>query len=112
MAAYYQEIFSGIQGEGILVGTRQIFVRFHGCNLDCIYCDTAASKDDKPDYCEIETEAGKRSILQLQNPLTSEIIISAILQLNKNIRHHSLAFTGGEPLLNYKELNKIANVIE
>jgi 7-carboxy-7-deazaguanine synthase len=112
MVAYCHEIFSGIQGEGILVGTRQIFLRFHGCNLNCIYCDTAASKAGQPEICEIETEAGKRSILPLPNPLTAEMIIAAILQLNRNIRHHSLAFTGGEPLLHYIELNKIAKVIE
>ena len=33
------EIFSGIQGEGIHVGRRQIFLRLAGCNLRCDYCD-------------------------------------------------------------------------
>ena len=41
--ATIQEIFSGIQGEGVLVGVRQIFLRFHGCQLHCRYCDTPAT---------------------------------------------------------------------
>lgn len=34
------EIFYSIQGEGFWTGTPAIFIRFAGCNLDCIFCDT------------------------------------------------------------------------
>jgi len=41
--AQITEIFSSIQGEGIFLGAKQIFVRFKKCNMDCVFCDE--SKD-------------------------------------------------------------------
>jgi organic radical activating enzyme len=45
MKARINEVFSSIQGEGKLIGRRQVFVRFSGCNLECNYCDTPLSRD-------------------------------------------------------------------
>jgi 7-carboxy-7-deazaguanine synthase len=33
-------IFRSTEGEGIHLGTPQIFVRFQGCNIGCVNCDT------------------------------------------------------------------------
>jgi len=38
--AKISEIFKSIQGEGIYAGAEQVFVRFFGCNLNCVFCDT------------------------------------------------------------------------
>ena len=34
------EIFTSIEGEGILFGTKTMFVRMAGCHLRCRWCDT------------------------------------------------------------------------
>jgi organic radical activating enzyme len=92
------EIFSSIQGEGMLVGRRQIFVRLMECNLDCRYCDTDFVKSD---ICRIETEPGSGTFRTLPQPQTLQAV-SALVQdwlLQLPAAHHSVSFTGGEPLL-------------
>lgn len=34
------EVFRSFQGEGLLLGRRQVFVRLAGCTVGCRYCDT------------------------------------------------------------------------
>lgn len=95
--AYLHEIFSSIQGEGPLVGVRQIFARLCGCNLTCEYCDTPTSRGQLAE-ARIEQTAGTRDFVQVANPIEAAVFIKAIAKLN-NPPHHSLALTGGEPLL-------------
>lgn len=92
------EIFSSMQGEGILVGCRQIFVRFAGCNLDCHYCDTPFQPRQ---YCQVEQTAGSGEFEQVENPVNLNDVSKIISQWQDqtNHVHHSIALTGGEPLL-------------
>jgi 7-carboxy-7-deazaguanine synthase len=92
------EIFSGIQGEGLLVGCRQIFVRFAECNLRCRYCDTKESWH-APETCRVEQTPGRRDFHQAANPLRLDRFSEFIADLAKPHLHHSVALTGGEPLL-------------
>lgn len=70
------EIFLSIQGESSSVGLPTVFVRFTGCNLRCIYCDTkyAYSKGFDLSVCDILKEI-------------------------KKFGYKRVCLTGGEPLL-------------
>jgi|TARA_B100001964_G_C14257462_1_gene613259 organic radical activating enzyme len=95
MAATIQEIFCSIQGEGPYVGVRQAFIRFQGCNLSCDYCDTPQVKENIK-KCNVEISPGKKEFLQLKNPIDNEKVSNIIKNFGKI---HSVALTGGEPLL-------------
>ena len=64
MTAPIVELFSSLQGEGLLVGERQVFVRFAGCNLECAYCDTPAARSAPP-TCRVEATPGAQDWQEL-----------------------------------------------
>jgi 7-carboxy-7-deazaguanine synthase len=93
------ELFSSIQGEGPYVGYRQAFLRFHGCNLRCSYCDTV--QPDSPSHCRVEEEPGSGIFRELPNPVSPESVMEILRRWRARFPglHHSLSLTGGEPLL-------------
>ncbi|RLI90221.1 MAG: 7-carboxy-7-deazaguanine synthase QueE [Candidatus Altiarchaeales archaeon] len=82
------EIFSSFQGEGLIAGKRQIFIRFTGCNLNCNYCDTRYAR------------AGGKWMD------TDEVIDDVLRRVSNDL--HSISFTGGEPLLQHRFVGEIA----
>ena len=72
-----KEIFASIQGEGPLIGYKQLFIRFCGCNLSCKYCDTNFDVDNSDEY-------SLNQLLEIET---------------QNSDCHSISLTGGEPLL-------------
>lgn len=91
------EVFSGIQGEGLWVGCRQVFWRLAGCNLACRYCDTPEGLSCPPHW-RAEKGAGRREFAVYPNPATAEEA-AAVLRGLLQTRHQGLAVTGGEPLV-------------
>ena len=79
------EIFKSIEGEGSRAGLPTTFIRLHGCNLNCSYCDSkyACNGDD---YTELSID---------------DIIIKV-----KELGLHNITITGGEPLL-HSEISKL-----
>lgn len=81
------EIFESIQGEGVYLGKKQIFVRFFGCNINCKYCDTKLDT-----FREYEPEELFRELMQYEKD------------------YHSISFTGGEPLFQKDFLRNILKI--
>lgn len=76
------EIFYSIQGEGKTMGQPAVFLRLAGCNLRCSFCDSS--------YTWLEFQE-----MQVEEVLT---------QIKP---HKHLVITGGEPLLQQTELEKL-----
>ena len=93
------EIFNSLQGEGLYVGERQIFIRFAGCNLTCQYCDTPMSRVC-PESFRVEMTPGHHDFKNFPNPATAEQLVRILHGFNKQKGiNHSISLTGGEPLL-------------
>jgi len=89
MALKVNEIFESLQGESSYAGSPCLFIRFSGCNLRCVWCDT-----------KYAYEEGK----EIQNDEIIRIINSSKTDL--------IEFTGGEPLLQKGELIKVISGID
>src|SRR5574344_1823226 len=92
METEIKEIFASIQGEGPIVGFKQLFIRFCNCNLKCDYCDTDFDIKNAKKYTP-------------QN-LFEEIISKYDLKT-----FHSISLTGGEPLLSADFLKEFLPLI-
>ncbi|QDP57876.1 MAG: putative 7-carboxy-7-deazaguanine synthase [Prokaryotic dsDNA virus sp.] len=77
------EIFKSIQGEGRFAGTPVLFVRLSGCNRSCRFCDTKYHIEN--DNHSVEDMAG----------------------FINDSRMNIVVWTGGEPLLQIKDIKKV-----
>jgi 7-carboxy-7-deazaguanine synthase len=71
--------FLTLQGEGPYTGWPAVFIRLHGCNLRCTFCDTNFSDPNDP-VMELETLVGRAAAL------------------NNEMSERLFVITGGEPL--------------
>ena len=88
------EIFTSVEGEGILYGTKTLFVRLAGCPFKCFYCDT---KDSLP------MDSGNEYTLEEACKLIEK-------NLEKNT--YKVNFTGGDPLVQSKAVSEMAKFVK
>ena len=91
-------MFSGIQGEGTLVGERHIFIRMGGCPFRCHYCDTPLALVPQ-ENCLVEDPPGSRKFHKIPNPISPDKLAEIVAKFaNPPGLHRAIAITGGEPL--------------
>lgn len=103
------EIFSSLQGEGVYIGQRQLFIRFANCNLNCAYCDTK-KRDSKK--CRIHYNPYNNNVVTIINNPVSSLELKYIIDKFAKFRHHSISLTGNEPLLSADFLKSFLSEIK
>jgi organic radical activating enzyme len=88
------EIFTSVEGEGILYGTKTLFVRLAGCPFTCFYCDTKES---------LPLDSGTEYTIEEANQL-----------IDSNLKHqtYKVNFTGGDPLIQHQAVAQLAKHIQ
>lgn len=88
------EIFTSIEGEGILYGTKTLFVRLAGCPFSCFYCDTAEA---------LPADSGTEYDIQDALDIVTQNIQPNTFKVN---------FTGGDPLVQHRAVARMARHIK
>ena len=93
------EIFYSLQGEGPFIGRPSIFLRLSMCNLFCHWCDTA--------YTWNWIGSSFKHMNHVKYSIKEEQYYASITEILHKIRQfpcHNIVLTGGEPLLQQKQL--------
>jgi organic radical activating enzyme len=88
------EIFTSVEGEGILYGTKTLFVRLAGCPFTCFYCDTIES---------LPLDSGTEYSIEEANQL---------IDTNLKNQTYKVNFTGGDPLIQHEAVALLAKHIQ
>ena len=94
MQVRLSEIFTSVEGEGILFGTKTMFVRLSGCPLKCHWCDTPYA---------LPMESG-----DIISTTRAKQLISEQLQQHT----YKVNFTGGEPLAQHEAVIELASYVK
>ena len=81
MGMAINSIYRATEGEGVLIGSPQVFVRFQGCNIGCVNCDSKETWD-----------------FPLQPTLEMEEVLGRVHRQGSDGKIKRVSITGGDPL--------------
>ena len=100
------EIFHALQGEGIAAGRPSVFVRLSGCNLHCVWCDTAYTwRFDGNEHPHIDGSFFNRraNSLALEHHVVAKMV--------REFDCPNIVLTGGEPMLQQAALTQLCDIL-
>ncbi len=106
------DIFRSIQGEATFMGFPSVFIRLHGCNLNCAYCDTPLSEFSFEEMTlqklvrEVESFHLKHVCITGGEPLLQEHTTDLCYALQNKGFHVSVETNGTIPLLHSDHRSK------
>lgn len=114
------EIFTSIEGEGARAGLPSLFIRLHGCNLSCSYCDSqyaCVGTDYKEMTCgdiiAAALVAGLRTVtLTGGEPLMHEGVLELLEALDDSNFHVNVETNGSLPIEPYMHLEKVMFTVD
>ena len=106
------EIFHSFQGEGKNIGTPAIFVRLSLCNLYCVWCDTDYTWNwENTNYPHVnDDKTGYQKFKKADNILN--LSAQDILKVIKKHNCKNVIITGGEPLVQHKQLTEVFQLLK
>ncbi len=96
LSGHLSEMFCSLQGEGLFVGERQVFVRTAGCAATCSWCDTVYSKVLTPRFV-IHGDDGDEKRWR-PNPVSLADVVHDVTEYAGERGVSAVSITGGEPL--------------
>ena len=105
------EIYDAVQGEGATMGKPMAFVRTTMCNLSCNFCDTyytwywKGTPNAKKPHDFAKPVDPKEYMLDM----TTQEVADTMRRVCKN--HKAAVFTGGEPLLQQKDIIQVMDML-
>jgi len=95
---FLSELFCSIQGEGLMVGERHLFLRTAGCVATCSWCDTVYSKARTPRFV-IHTDRRDGPKPWRANPVALDDVLADVVAMARaHAPVSTVSITGGEPL--------------
>ncbi|MDP0497970.1 MAG: 7-carboxy-7-deazaguanine synthase QueE [Verrucomicrobiota bacterium JB024] len=105
------EIFESLQGEGVSAGTPSVFVRLSLCNLHCRWCDTPYTWNwVGTSYAHDSDTPGAPRKYRREDEIV-ELDIEKIAAHVLTFRARNFVLTGGEPLVQGRELARLAALL-